>query len=179
MTVVAIACWAGAARDALGAGVVERALMLALPLTLALQWALRSRYLGRPHGRGPAALGAARCRAGRASALVVARPLALGPGGAVAGLLTLTWTGGTLLIRRRWAPAYAAASCSATGDAGRAARAAGPRRCTRGAAVAAALRSPLRAAAAPVAARPAAGAAAARRRRSAPAWACCSSPTRA
>ena len=49
-TVLAIALWAAPLADDLGAGVVERALRIALPLTLALQWGLRSRYLGRPAG---------------------------------------------------------------------------------------------------------------------------------
>ena len=43
-------CWAAPLSDRLGAGVVERALIIALPATLALQWGLASRYLGRPEG---------------------------------------------------------------------------------------------------------------------------------
>ena len=50
MAVVAIACWAVPLASSLGAGLVQRALILALPVTLALQWGLRSRYLGRPDG---------------------------------------------------------------------------------------------------------------------------------
>ena len=47
----------------------------------------------------------------------------LGVGGALAGLLTLTWTGGSILIRRGWAAGYA--TCRG-GDAGDAAAGAGP-----------------------------------------------------
>ena len=55
---------AGGASSA--ADVVERALKVALPLTLALQWGLRSRYLGRPKGllelaRHPRALALGAC----------------------------------------------------------------------------------------------------------------------
>lgn len=113
LTVLAIALWAAPLATALGAPVVERALKLALPVTLALQWGLRSRYLGRPKGllefarhRRAIALGAA--------AIVVLPALALGESGALAGLLTLTWTAGTVLIRRRWYAVYGAIVIAAT-----------------------------------------------------------------
>ena len=105
LTVVAIALWATPLTADLGARVVEHALKLALPVTLALQWGLRSRYLGRPKGllefaRHRRAIAAAAC------AIVVLPTLALGESGALAGLLTLTWMGGTVLIRRRWYAVY-------------------------------------------------------------------------
>ena len=50
VTVIAIACWASPLASTLGGHVVERGLMLALPLTLALQWGLQSRYLNHPQG---------------------------------------------------------------------------------------------------------------------------------
>ena len=68
---------------------------LALPLTLALQWGLRSRYLGRPNGLlglRPCTGARSRWAPWRSSSLPA---LALGASGALAGLLTLTWTGGT------------------------------------------------------------------------------------
>ncbi len=105
MAVVAIACWAVPLASSLGAGLVQRALILALPVTLALQWGLRSRYLGRPDGL--AQLGRRPYVLGLVAVAVVVLPLALmGLAGAVAGLMTLTWTGGTILIRRRWAAGY-------------------------------------------------------------------------
>ena len=113
VTVLAIALWAAPLATALGADVVERALKLALPLTLALQWGLRSRYLGRPKGLlefarhpGVIVLGA--------GAIFVVPTLALGASGALAGLVTLTWTGGTVLIRRGWYGAYGAIVAGAT-----------------------------------------------------------------
>jgi hypothetical protein len=105
VAVVAIACWAVPLASSLGAGVVQRALIVALPVTLALQWGLRSRYLGRPDGL--AHLGQRPYVLSLGAVAAVALPLALmGLAGAVAGLLTITWTGGTILIRRRWAGGY-------------------------------------------------------------------------
>lgn len=105
VAVVAIACWAAPLGDSLGRAAVERALVLALPMTLALQWGLASRYLSRPHGlahlgRRPLLLLVA------AVALVAVPAAAMGGAGVLAGLLTLAWTGGTIVIRRRWALAY-------------------------------------------------------------------------
>ena len=105
--VIAIAFWAAPLAAGLGSAVVERALTIALPLTLGLQWGLRSRYLGRPKGlielgrrRDLLLLGAC--------ALIVLPTALLGLSGVIAGLLTLTWTGGIILIRRRWTAAYTA-----------------------------------------------------------------------
>jgi hypothetical protein len=50
VTVIAIACCAAPLAASLGGGVVDRGLMLALPLMLALQWGLQSRYLNHPQG---------------------------------------------------------------------------------------------------------------------------------
>jgi hypothetical protein len=105
MAVVAIACWAVPLASSLGAGLVQRALIVALPVTLGLQWGLRSRYLGRPDGLSH--LGRRPYVLSLGVVAAVALPLALmGLAGAVAGLMTLTWTGGTILIRRRWAAGY-------------------------------------------------------------------------
>jgi hypothetical protein len=106
IVVVAIACWAAPLSDRLGAGVVERALIIALPATLTLQWGLASRYLSRPEGL--ANLGRRPLLLLLPAVALVAVPAALfGRSGALAGLLTLTWTGGTIVIRRRWSLAYA------------------------------------------------------------------------
>jgi hypothetical protein len=112
-TVLAIALWAMPLGEDLGASVVEQGLRVALPLTLALQWGLRSRYLGRPGGLLTLA-----CHPRElvlcAVAIVALPTAALGVGGLVAGLLTVTWTGGTLLIRRRGYAAYGPIVAGAT-----------------------------------------------------------------
>ncbi|MEA2246383.1 MAG: hypothetical protein QOH46_912, partial [Solirubrobacteraceae bacterium] len=106
IAVIAIAGWASPLSDRVGRDMLEESLIVALPATLALQWGLASRYLSRPEGLA---------RLGRrpmllllgALALVLVPAAVMGRGGAVAGLLTLTWTGGTIVIRARWALMYA------------------------------------------------------------------------
>ena len=97
VTVIAIACWAAPLASSLGGGVVERALMIALPLTLALQWGLQSRYLNHPQGLAQLA-GRRRGLLLGAAALVAVPAVVVGVAGVLAGLLTVTWTGGTLLV---------------------------------------------------------------------------------
>jgi hypothetical protein len=112
VTVAAIALWAEPLADALGVGAVKQALGLALPLTLALQWALLTRHLGRPSGL--AGLVGRRGALAVAAVAVVALPTALlGSAGTLAGLLTVTWTGGSILIRRGWALGYCAVVAAA------------------------------------------------------------------
>ena len=108
IAVVAIAGWAGPLTRSLGLHAVAVALTAALPVTLALQWGLASRYLGRPAafvhlGRRPLVLPLVAWLA-----LVAAPTAAFGETGALAGLLTLTWTGGAILLRRRWSLVYVA-----------------------------------------------------------------------
>ena len=114
IAVVAIAAWAAPLSSRVGSDAVARALICALPMTLALQWGLASRYLSRPEGvarlgRRPVLLLLA------ALALVAVPALIMGRSGAVAGLLTLTWTGGTIVIRRQWSLAYAGMVVLASG----------------------------------------------------------------
>jgi hypothetical protein len=114
IAVIAIACWAGPLSDRLGNHAVEMALIMALPTTLALQWALASRYLSRPDGI--ANLGRRPLLLVVAAAAIIAVPTAtLGRTGALAGLLTVTWTGGTIVIRRHWSLAYAGMMILASG----------------------------------------------------------------
>lgn len=110
--ILAIAAWAGPLSAAIGDHAFELALRIALPATLALQWAIRSRYLSRRAGlvvlaedRVPFV----------AAVLVVELSLAAVPGsGPVAAMLVAVWCGGTLLTRRGWGPAYAALLVAAT-----------------------------------------------------------------
>ena len=113
VTVIAIACWASPLASSLGGSVVERGLMLALPLTLALQWALQSRYLNHPQGVAQLA-GRRRMLLIGAAALVAVPAGVLGVAGALAGLLAVTWTGGTLLVGCRRPLTYAFIVLAAT-----------------------------------------------------------------
>ena len=113
ITVLAIAFWAAPMASSLGVDVVERALMLALPLTLALQWVLRSRYLDRSDGLAQLAERRWMLLVG-AAGVVTLPAIALGTSGTLAGLLTVTWAGGTILVRRGWPAPYAAAVLLAT-----------------------------------------------------------------
>jgi hypothetical protein len=113
VTVVAIACWAAPLTSGMGVTAVEHGLALALPLTLALQRLLGSRFLDRPQGIAQLALHRGLLVAG-AAAVLLFPTLLLGSGGTLAGLLTISWTGGTILIRRRWPAVYVAIVLLAT-----------------------------------------------------------------
>lgn len=108
LAVVAIAWWAGPLSAALGTRVVGRALTWALPAALALQWGLASRYLGRPRGLVHLARLGLKLPVLAWLVLVAVPAAALGRAGALAGALTLTWSGGAILVRRGWSPAYVA-----------------------------------------------------------------------
>jgi hypothetical protein len=113
IAVLAIATWAAPLSASAGRGVVGQALMLALPVTLAGQWTIRSRYLGRPDGL--AHLARTPWKLSLVALGVVAIPwAALGTAGALGGLLSLTWIGGAVLIRRSWSLLYALLMVGAT-----------------------------------------------------------------
>jgi hypothetical protein len=105
MAVVAVATWASPITRELGAAAWESAIRLALPLTLALQWLLWSRYLGHDGGLGRLRQEAPAVLAGGAG--IVGALASLGTGGIVAAMLVATWTGGTILVRRGWFLWYA------------------------------------------------------------------------
>ncbi len=113
VTVIAIACWASSLASGLGGRVVEHGLMLALPLTLALQWGLQSRYLNHPQGVAQLAGGRRWLLVG-AAALAAVPAAVLGVPGVLAGLLAVTWTGGTLLVGCRRPSTYAVIVLAAT-----------------------------------------------------------------
>ena len=93
MTVIAIACWAAPLAASAGADVVERAVMLALPVTLGLQWGLSGRYFSREQGRSALARHRATL-ALAAGGLAALGWLWLEQAGLIAALLTITWVGG-------------------------------------------------------------------------------------
>ncbi len=110
LTVPAIAFWAAPLAESLGTHAVERALRVALPLALSLQWMLHSRYLG--HADGPAEL--ARRRWALLGAALALAGVPLVSGGGCTGLLALTWTAGSVLVRLGWGAVYAALVLVAT-----------------------------------------------------------------
>ena len=113
LLIVSIAAWATPITKHLGPSVLSHAIRVALPIAVALQWGLRSRYLGRPHGIALLA------RDGLAFWAVLLAlidvPLVLQPGwGPVAAMLVPIWVGGAILIRRGWGMIYAAVLVAAT-----------------------------------------------------------------
>jgi hypothetical protein len=113
LLIVSIAAWASPIRRELGPQVLSDAIRVALPLAVALQWGLRSRYLGRPHGL------ACLARDGLLPWILllvaVDTPLVLlGTWGRVAALLVPIWVGGAILTRRGWGLSYAAVLLAAT-----------------------------------------------------------------
>lgn len=106
VAILAIAAWAGPLSEALGPAVLERALQIALPLTLCLQWTVRSRYLSRRAGlrflvEDQVALVLLIALIGGTLALVP-------PFGPIAGIFVAVWVGGTVLARRGWGLVYGA-----------------------------------------------------------------------
>jgi hypothetical protein len=98
IAVVAVAMWTVPFGRALGAGIWDDAVRVALPITLGGQWMMRSRYLGRPNGLETLR----REWVGVAALLVIGAGLAAinGQRGLVAMLLIVIWLGGTVLVRR-------------------------------------------------------------------------------
>jgi hypothetical protein len=107
LAILAVASWAGPLSRQVGTSVLEQAIIIALPLTLALQWAMRSRYLSRRSGL--ACLAHDRAIVGAFGLLCIEAPLmALSSYGPLAGMFVAIWVGGTVLARRGWALAYGA-----------------------------------------------------------------------
>ncbi len=106
MAILAVASWAGPLSRQVGTSVLEQAILIALPMTLALQWALRSRYLGRRSGL--ASLANDRIAICAMFLLGIELPLVLllRPYGPLAGMFVAIWVGGTVLARRGWALPY-------------------------------------------------------------------------
>lgn len=105
MAILAVASWAGPLSRQVGTSALEHAIVIALPMTLALQWAIRSRYLSRRSGL--ACLGRDRLALCALALLVFEGPLMLlHPYGPLAGMFVAIWVGGTVMARRGWALAY-------------------------------------------------------------------------
>src|ERR1700728_2329051 len=107
LAILAVAPWPGPLSRQVGTSVLEQAIIVALPLTLALQWAMRSRYLSRRSGL--ACLAHDRMAVAALGLLCVEAPLmAMHSFGPLAGMFVAIWVGGTVLARRGWALAYGA-----------------------------------------------------------------------
>ncbi len=108
LSILSVAAWAGPLSRALGSHVLADALRVALPITVALQWGLRSRYLSRGSGLALLARDGVACCA--LMVTVIELPLALMPRwGPTAALLVAIWVGGTVMTRRGWGLLYALA----------------------------------------------------------------------
>lgn len=107
LAILAVASWAGPLSRQIGVSVLAQAIVIALPLTLALQWAMRSRYLSRRSGL--ACLAHDRAIVAALGLLCIEAPLiALRSYGPLAAMFVAIWVGGTVLARRGWALAYGA-----------------------------------------------------------------------
>jgi hypothetical protein len=105
MAILAVASWAAPLSRQVGTSVLEHAIVIALPATLALQWAIRSRYLSRRSGL--ACLARDRLALCAVGLLCIELPLMLlRPYGPLAAMFVAIWVGGTILARRGWALAY-------------------------------------------------------------------------
>ena len=113
LLILSVAAWATPIRRQLGPDVLSHAIRFALPIAIALQWTLRSRYLSRRFGLSSLARDGWAC-CGLLLALVEV-PLALIPSwGPTAAMLVPVWVGGTVLTRRGWGLMYAAVLVLAT-----------------------------------------------------------------
>jgi hypothetical protein len=113
LLIVSIAAWAAPISRELGTTVLAHAIRVALPIAVAIQWGLRSRYLGRPNGLACLA----RDGLGFWALLlaVIDVPLLFQPGwGPVAAMLIPIWVGGAVLTRRGWGLMYAGVLVVAT-----------------------------------------------------------------
>jgi hypothetical protein len=105
LLILSVAAWASPIRRQLGPNVLSDAIRVALPIAVALQWGLRSRYLSRPEGL--------ECLARDGVSvlwclLLVDLPLLwFDPWGPVAAMLVPVWVGGTVLTMRGWGLLYA------------------------------------------------------------------------
>jgi hypothetical protein len=107
LAIVAIASWTGPLTSEFGVSVVERALLVALPATLAIQWLLRGRHFGDRRGVGSLAREVEALAAGLA-VLALLPFLGVPDAWALGGLLVAAWVAGTVLARCGLGLVYAA-----------------------------------------------------------------------
>jgi hypothetical protein len=106
MGILSVAAWATPLSVQLGFSTLRHGLLVALPVTLAVQWMIRTRYLSRRHGLRMLAVDSVPLLAIMLLAIV---PLLLVPGyGLLAATFVTIFVGGTVLARRGWALGYGA-----------------------------------------------------------------------
>jgi hypothetical protein len=112
LSILSIAACAKPLSAAFGARTLADAIRVALPITIAMQWALRSRYLSLRGGLALLARDGKACAA--LTIMVVALPLALAPRwGLITAMLVAIWVGGAVMTRRGWGLLYALALVAA------------------------------------------------------------------
>jgi hypothetical protein len=108
LSILSIAAWATPLSRAFGAHTLAEAIRIALPVAVAVQWALRSRYLSL--GSGMALLAGEGLAVAALICVGVVGPLLLVPGcGAIAAILVAIWVGGAIVTRRGWGLPYSLA----------------------------------------------------------------------
>ncbi|MFL5864069.1 MAG: hypothetical protein ACJ780_25410 [Solirubrobacteraceae bacterium] len=107
MSILSVAAWATPLSRAFGTQALADAIRVALPVAVAIQWGLRSRYLSLPTGLALLARDGVPLIM---AAVAVEVSLALVPGwGWIAALLIAIWVGGAIITRRGWGLLYAIA----------------------------------------------------------------------
>jgi hypothetical protein len=112
LSILSVAAWATPLSRAFGAHTLAEAIRIALPVAVAIQWGLRSRYLSVTSGMallaGDGIAVAALVCAG------LAAPILLVPRcGAIAAILIAIWVGGAVVTRRGWGLLYSLALAGA------------------------------------------------------------------
>ena len=113
LSILSVASWATPLSRAFGPHALAEAIRVSLPVSFALQWGLRSRYLSRRSGLALFARDWLACCA--IALIAVELPLVLlAKWGAIAAMLVATWTAGTVLVRRGWGLMYASSLAAGT-----------------------------------------------------------------
>ncbi|HEY3775902.1 MAG TPA: hypothetical protein VGL69_23065 [Solirubrobacteraceae bacterium] len=108
LSILSVAAWATPLSRAFGAQTLAEAIRIALPVAVAVQWALRSRYLSLSSGM--ALLAGDGLAVVALAFLGVVAPLLLIPGcGRIAAILVAIWVGGAVVTRRGWGLLYSLA----------------------------------------------------------------------
>lgn len=112
LSILSVAAWASPLSIRFGAHPLAQAIRVSLPVAIAVQWMLRSRYLSRRHGLSLLARDAIPLSA---LMLLIDLPLICTVSwGPLAALMITIWAAGTILTRRGWGLVYAAVLAGGT-----------------------------------------------------------------